>query len=268
MPEQILTITLAKERPSNAGGTLFIEQESLDPYLGHLTKIAALQWLNKILFGADEPASNCPEDGPGYNKAVYVFPSPENLNYKTYCSNGTYVGPLREEILFEELVQCDGESDPTLKYPATSIISWEWQTETYNTAGEVVAKPRITVKNNTLKFSKKVWGTVKVIYMINRHTYVLSIYPRMEYEENKIQSYFLAVWDGGTSYIEVEAPATAEDGECNNRWNPGTGAYDYVSAIPASTSEIVNNESGDDPYGPVPAEDETVYIDYCSQTEL
>jgi hypothetical protein len=266
------TLRLALTTPqwsAESGGSVLLEQESMDPYTGHLTKLQALAWMRKIAFGGDDPASNCPGDGPGYEKALYAYPWPIDLRYRAHLSSGTMTGPIVEQIEFTELVQCNLTRQPALRYPAMSITSHEWVGDTYAATGEIVPRPQVTIRNNLLRLSAEVYGSLRVSYMVCRHTYLAAVQPRVQYAEQVLQAFLVAVWSGGTAYIELEAPATAEDGECDSRWNPGTGAFDYLlGGVPGSGSSIDGGTEDDDDYGPVPAEDETVYIDYCTQQEL
>lgn len=270
------SLRLALTTPRAAGasfGSLLLEQEAWDPYTGHLTKVAAVGWLRKMLFGGDAPIPNCPGDGPGYQKAVYAYPSPEGLNYRAYISHGRLTGPVIERREFSELIQCNLDRRPQLKYPALSITSHQWQGETYNAKGDMVPAPQIAVVDNTIRLSAEVYGSLRVSYLVCRHTYVVAVTPRDEYGENKLQAYLLAVWAGGNNHLEIEAPATAEDGVCNSRWNPGTGMFDYLptwsEGMGGGFSGDGDGEGDDDnPFRPVDGQDEHKYIDYCTQEEL
>lgn len=266
-----LRLTLTTPQSAGiSGGSVLLEQEAWDPYTGHLTKVAALGWLRKMLFGGDAPIANCPGDGPGYQKALYAYPSPEGLNYRAMLSHGQLTGPVIERREFSELIQCNLDRRPPLKYPALAITSHQWVGETYDASGELVPAPLITVVGNSLHLSAEVYGSLRVSYLVCRHTYVATVQPRPEYGENKLQTYLLAVWSGGNSHLEVEAPATAEDGVCNSRWNPGTGMFDYLPyGEPGSGTGFEGSGDDDDnPFRPVDGEDEHKYIDYCTQEEL
>lgn len=255
-----------------SGGSVLLEQESWDPYTGHLTKLQALAWMRKIAFGGDDPASNCPGDGSGYSKALYAFPWPASLSYRAHLSHGQMTGPLVQVVEFSELVRCNLTRQPPLRYPAISITSHEWVGDTYSANGEIVTRPQVQVqiRNNLLRLSAEVYGSLRVSYKVMRHTYSVTVKPREQYAEKSLQAFLIAVWAGGTAYIELEAPATAEDGECNNRWNRGTSRFDYLlGGVPGSGTAVDGgSESDDEPYNPVSGADETVYIDYCTQEEL
>lgn len=270
------SLRLALTTPSAAaisGGTLLLEQESFDPYLGHLTKIAAVGWLKKMLFGDPEPDENCSGPGPGFEKRLYAYPSPPHLNYQAYLSHGSLTGPVVDRLQYEELVQVNLTKTPQLKYPAQSIFSSEWVAETYNAGGEMVVKPLVTVRQNRLRLSAEVYGTLRVVYTIERHVYTAHVDPRVEYGETSLQSFLVAVWSGGRAYIDIEAPADAKNGECKNRLGDGGGLFDY---LPRTLTNDGGTDSGDsdtegdedNPYGPVDGEDEDRYIDYCTQEAI
>jgi hypothetical protein len=270
------SLRLALTTPQAAGisgGSVHLEQEKWDPYTGHLTKVAALGWLQKMLFGGDAPPSNCPGDGPGYQKALYAYPQPEGLNYQAYLSHGLLTGPVIQRREFTELIQCNLDRRPGLKYPAIAINSHEWQGETYDGQGNMVPPPLVEVVDNSIRLSSAVYGSLRVSYLVCRHTYVAAVQPREEYGENKLQTYLLAVWAGGNNHLEVEAPATAEDGLCNSRWNPGAGMFGYLPTWSEGmggglSGDGDGDEEDDNPYRPVDGEDENRYIDYCTQEEL
>lgn len=256
------------------GGSVLLQQEAWDPYVGHLTKMQVFAWLSKIIFQTAAPAGFCPPDAPGFAKTIYAFPSPASLNFKIGCSNGNLTPGLVEILDYTELVQVNLSRNPPLKYPAMSISSYAWDGDVYNKKGEMVGPPDILLINNSLNLRQEVYGSLRVTYKVYRNTYTLSVQPREEYQEKNFQSFIYAVWGGGTTYIEVEAPVGSEQEEvpCNNILgggiNGGLGQFGVLGATPGSTTggEL---ETEDDPYqGQVSGSDENRYIDYCTQKEI
>lgn len=252
-----------------AGGSVLLQQEAWDPYVGQLTKMQVFAWLSKIIFQTAIPSGYCPPGFPGFSKTIYAFPSSPSLNFKVGCSNGSLHDGHVEILDYTELVQVNLNRNPPLKYPAMSISSYAWDGDVYNKIGEMVGHPDISLIDNSLSLRDTVYGSLRVTYKVYRYTYILSVQPREEYQEKKFQSFIYAVWGGGTTYIEVEAPVGAEQEEipCNNILGGGIGQFSPFGVIPGSTELGESGEFSDDenPYaGKVTGEDETQYIDYCS----
>jgi len=263
------------QRAPVSGGSLVLEQESWSPYLGHLTKVAAVGWLRKILFGGPELDENCSGEGPGFEKNLYAYPSPPHLNYRASLSYGALAGPFVDVREFSELVQVSLTRTPPLKYPAQQIMSFEWVAETYSATGEVIAPPSVTVRNNSLSLSSTVYGTLRVSYIVERHIYTAYVEPRLEYGETSLQSFLVAVWAGGNASLDIEAPADAKSGECKNRPGSPASYFDYVprsltndGGLTSGDSDSDSDTGEDSPYGPVDGFDSEEYIDYCTQEKM
>lgn len=259
---------------SSEGGFLLLQQEAWDPYVGQLTKMQVFAWLSKIIFQAATPSAYCPPDAPGFSKTIYAFPSTPDLNFKIGCSNGQLNSAIIEIIDFTELVRVNLNRNPALKYPALSVISYAWEGDVYNKKGEIVGSPDIRLVNKSPILRQDVYGSLRVTYTVYRYAYTLSVQPREEYQEKKFQSFVYAVWQNGSTYLEVEAPVGAEQEKipCNNILgggiNGGIGQFGAFGVVPGSTTggEL---ETDDDPYqGRVSGSDEDRYIDYCTQKEI
>jgi len=260
-----ITLVSARDAEPESGGSLILEQESWDPYTGHLTKMQIIGWLGLIIFNTAAPGSNCPPDGPGFEKFIYAFPYPQNLNYKIGCSHGSLGTRKIETIEFSELVQCNLSRTPQMQYPAVAITSYAFEGDCYSKDGDIVAAPSIRVRNNVLTLSTAVYASLRVSYLVERHVYRISIQPRQEYHDKKYQSFVYAVWPGGTNYLGVEDPvgAESEEQECNNIFDGNNN----FTGLPKPGGTSIGGDlevEGDEPYGPVSGEDEYVDIDYCS----
>jgi len=249
----------------DTGGSLLLEQESWDPYTGHLTKMQIIGWLGRILFRRKAPGNNCPPDGPGFEKYIYAFPYPQSLNYKIGCSHGVLGARIIQNLEFSELVQCDLKLNPPMKYPAIAIKSYSFIGDCYNSKGEIVAPPSVTIRENILTLSAKVYATLRVSYLVERHTYRVAIREREEYHNKKYQSFIYAVWPGGAEFIEIDAPLGADDQEpeCNNIFGGG-GNFDDLPLPGGTNIEDGELEIEDEPYGPVSGSDDYIDVDYCS----
>lgn len=260
-----ITLVSARDAEQESGGSLILEQESWDPYTGHLTKLQILGWLGLILFNTAAPVPNCPPDGPGFEKFIYAFPYPQSLNYRIGCSHGTLGAAIVDTLEFSELIQCDLNKNPPMKYPAVSITSYEFVGDCYNSKGETVIPPAVSIRRNVLSLSAAVYATLRISYIVERHAYRIGIREREEYHEKKYQSFVWAAWAGGTTFLEVDAPLGADDEEkeCNNIYDPNSGHF-HTLPPPGGTSIGDGLTIEDEPYGPVSGSDDYIDIDYCS----
>jgi hypothetical protein len=242
-------VIVSPDRSRDNDDFVLLEQEPWDPYVGFLTKLGVVAYLNKLLFQGPDLAENCGWDGDTLSRQIFGYPSRRDLNYTAGCSHGT-LGPRRvQEVDYTEAIQCNLELEPELTYPALSVTRFAWVGDAYSPLGDVLARPAVTINANGIKIATKVYGTLLVTYKVCRHIYSIAIRPRVGATENKLQSFVYAVWSGGNTYLEVKPPAGAEDGECN--YYRGSGNF---------TSEPNKPQS-------VPADDQNIYIDYCTQEE-
>lgn len=230
--------------------SVLLEQEAWDPYVGFLTKLGVVAYLNKLLYQGDDLEPNCAYDGSSYSKTIFAYPSRPDLNYIIGCSWGT-LGPRRvQEVDYTEAIQCNLELGPQLTYPALSVTRYSWVGDAYSPEGDILTRPSVTINDHGIAIAEKVYGTLLVTYRVCRHLYSIAIRPRSDAEENKLQSFVYACWDGGNTFIEVEAPAGAEEDQCNNF---GSGGDHFTT--------------GDDVPQSVPPEDQTIWKDYCTQED-
>lgn len=248
---QTLRLTIvSRDRSRDNDDFVLLEQEAWDPYVGFLTKLGVVAYLNKLLFEGPDVEPNCGWDGSSFSKQIYAYPSRPELNYLAGCSHGT-LGPQRvQEVDYTEAIQCNLELEPQLKYPALSVTRFAWVGDAYSPLGDVLTRPTVTINATGIKIAEKVYGTLLVTYKVCRHIYSIAIRPRIGATENKLQSFVYACWDGGNTYLEIEAPVGAEDGECNTFGSGG----DHFTSSPSKPQSV-------------PSEDTNIYIDYCTQEE-
>lgn len=266
-----MQVALSARSTIPENGYVMLAQESWEPYVGHLTKLQAIGWLTKFIFAGPDPASFCPDIiGDGYAKTIYAFPSKDNLNFRIGCSNGTITQGAIQYLDFTELIQVNLDKTPSLKYPALRLTSYIWEGEVYNSKGEVVTPPQINLNSHAPILSASVYGSLRLTYQTFRHTYTVTIQPRAEYQENKFQSFIWAIWNGGTTWIEVEAPLGAESDSsamsCLSKYDGSAGQFSPVAGTTGKTILPSGFDgSEEEPFGKVEGEDETVNIDYCTQ---
>jgi len=265
-----LNITLSYPSYFNeGGGSVMLEQETWNPYTGHLTKMQVVGWLGRIILNWVSPSENCRPPGDGWGKYLYAYPYPANLRYRIGVSHGNLGQPIQETLNFTELLRCNLELSPALKFPPLQITSAVFEGDCYTAKGEITSHPRITITDAGITLSAKVYASLRITYLVRRFVYPLTMQSRTEYQDKKYQSFFWAAWVGGTKYIEVEAPFNAEskDEECLNKWGDGAGHFTELPG-PGGTDLGEGDLVVDDkPYGHVTGEDEYIDIDYCSQKQ-
>jgi len=257
-------------------GSVLLEQEAWQPYVGYVTKVKALQWLRSFIWGAAFPTSNCHSDSPGFSKTIYAYPSSPGLNYKFGVSRGVISERVIQELVYTERLQANLQRRLQPSYPPLLIQSYAWDGEVYTAAGEVIRpKPTIFLRSKGFDIDGEVYGTLITTYRVYRHTYVVNIQPSTQYAEKKFQSFFYAVWFGGTAFLEIETPMDAEDKdkvECKNRLADGTGVLSPFGVVAIGDTDIgsefdVEEDEQERYQRQVQPEDENQYIDYCDQVQ-
>ena len=84
MDRQYHNLRLPYRWPDRRSGDDFVllEQEPWDPYVGYLTKLGVIAYLNALLFEGPEVLPNCAYNGGMFSKAIYAYPSRPDLNYQ------------------------------------------------------------------------------------------------------------------------------------------------------------------------------------------
>jgi len=194
------------------------------------------------------------------------------LVFNCGLSHGTIREHTMQELDYSELIQVNLQRNPQLSYPPLEIRNYAWDGDVYNKLGELVPDPIVSLLNKIFTVNGEYYGSLRVNYRVLRHTFVVEINPRTEYAENKFQSFFLSVWDGGNTFLEIEAPLTAKDKvECKNRWGDGLGVLSQTGLLAVGDTTIGSETSIEDDeleeyQRKVKPEDEEKNIDYCTQT--
>lgn len=239
------SISLSNPSRTDTNDFVRLEQEPWDPYIGALTRFGVLAFLNSIAFSGPEPDPYC--GGDNFSLEVYAYPSRPDLKYLIGCSWGKLGDCRPQELLYTEAIQCNLELEPKLKYPALEVTKFAWVGDAWSPTGEQLQRPSVTIDGTGIRIAEKVYGTLLVTYKVRRDRYWLALSPRPGAQENKLQSFVYACWNGGNTHIEIKSPEGAEAGECNNAWS--------------SSMDIVDDRQPPDHVDP---DDEYVDVDYCS----
>jgi hypothetical protein len=249
-----------------------LEQEPWDPYTGHLTAAAAVAYLDALLYGDPdaELSEMCGTDkyGTMYG-AIYVYPSPQTLNYRLAVTNGS-LGMMRlENLTHREVLQVNMATDPPLRYPASLIFSATWLSGAWAVDGTELPAPAVDISGSRPHLAFPVVGSLLVVYKVVRHQYEVIIPPRTEATENIYQSHVYAVWNGGTRVMEFTTPPgiskTDSAVRCNNSLNTWMYGIDPLTGLKLGDSDFIDHP--DDP-PTVKPEDESKYWDYCANAPL
>jgi len=107
----------------------------------------------------------CPVEFEGDTVRVflgfYVWPSAPDLPYSLRLAMGTATGGQQIERLRHFSVFVDNRTDYALKYFMTGMTA-VWETPTFNRVGVEIDPPTVTLDGNKLRFSREVFGCLRV----------------------------------------------------------------------------------------------------------
>jgi hypothetical protein len=250
-----LLITLSPES-AVASEVLILEQEEWDANINEFTTMDLIDHIEDILYGTSYSDYRCAVEDGTFVTAIFVYPYDVDLVYDIGVTWGNLSSASIGEVEVKEAVNFALDSSASLKYPVQRIISYEWYEGVWDEEGNPLTEPAVVFNGNDVELSSSVYGSLKVVYTTERHTYRLEISARENVVENFFSSVVYTRWEGGVKLLDVEAPANAED--------------DYFNGFTCKNRSIVTINGPEPFYKPpvVDPENETVLIDYCSQQEL
>ena len=259
MPSHALTLTYATRTTARSPLDLLqIEQDDWATATGVVTSAAMVRRLSAILYDEDrrdELRLDCGMAGDSVRCLVRVWPLVPGLVYRFATSHGTLSERLVEEISETEDVFFQLSTTEQVRHPVRSIESVEWLADCYDADGAIVAPPALSASGQEVTSGRPVYGTARVIYTTERHTYALTC-PR---REGALANFYTAavygVYAGGLNWLEIDMPPGIEefeqdpDADCG--WGSAGGSIDWPE---------------DEPY-PVEESNRTriTVVDYCSQ---
>ena len=258
MPTHALTLTYTTtSRERSPRDLLQIEQEEWARSTGVVTEADMVRRLVGILYQEDRPELrlDCGVTGDGVRCLLFVWPLVPGLVYRFATSHGTLSERLVEEIEATEDVSFQLTIEAEVQHPIRRLIAVEWLADCYDLDGAIVAPPVLSVDGQTVRSGRPVYGTARVTYAAERHTYALTC-PR---REGALADFYSAavygVYAGGINWLEIDMPPGIEafeqnpDADCG--WGSGSGSIDWPE---------------DEPY-PVEESNRTriTVVDYCSQ---
>lgn len=256
MATSTLTLAYAGQSGNGALDLLAIEQEPWSVYTGSITKGEMIRWLAAVVTGEDyQSRIDCGMAGDQLVCTLYAYPAVPGLNYRMFASWGALSDRMVEMLELEELIQFRLTTEERTDHPVRSLLSVVWEDECYGPAGEIVSPPALTFSGNAVSCGQAVYGTARVRYSCERHTYVLNA-PRREMAiEDHFSAVVAGVYDGGLAVLVVEPPPGIEAFESDPEARCGSGFTGHGS---------VTWPDDDDPVEASPSNRETV-VDYCTQ---
>lgn len=234
---------------------LILEQEEWEDGVGVVTKEYIVKHIASLLgYGSTPPTIECGVNSLGYyESAIIAYPYDADLVYDIGISHGYMAdNPTIYRETITQSVDFSHSKTQALDYPVHEEGSLTWLMGPWDYEGNDVDPTELAFSGNTATTTTKVYGTAAAVYETIAHRYSITV-PARGAVENKYESVVWARWDGGYTYEELTSPDNAEDAE-----DQEVTCYDTVSI------------SSDDPFTAPYADDsnETVEIDYCTQTEI
>lgn len=201
---QSFTVTFSlPSSDSSSDQVLMIEQESWEAFVGSLTAANMVRYIRNLLFGTDdqEPYIDCGVDEEGCVVTVInVYELYPSVSYRLYASHGVLGVNMVTDFEEEEIVKFGNADSTSTRYPARRIVDREWMGQVYDSNDQPIADPPITIDGKDLILPQPIYGTVKLKYMVHRHSYGLRITPREDEVEGAFSAAVYAVYDSGENY--------------------------------------------------------------------
>lgn len=240
-----LSITRSASADDDSATSLSLEQDDVESISFTRAQIIALTSY-AIGGSSSKPEVSSSFTGGIYSVTLYVYTMPGSLSYQLGVTHGKCGSAVRDTVKVSESITFTGQDTTTLAHPADAILSKEWSGTVYDADGAEIT-PAMSIDGENLNLSEESYGIAVVEYIVTRDIYTVSL---SEFEG----VYAWAAWSGGVELLKLEVPE---------------GLDDYTADVVEWTS-IVNIISGvGADYTPptVEAEDVTIEVDYCDQTE-
>lgn len=246
-----IQISLAQE--SELYDALILEQEEWNDNINHFTTMDLIDQVEDSLYETVYSNYECGVEDGTFVTALFVYPYDTNLAYNLKVTWGDLSDSSISEIIVKESINFSITRELELKYPVRSIVSYNWYAGVWDGEGNPLVEPNISFDGQKVITDQDVYGSLRVVYKTERHTYRVEIQAREDVVENFFTSVAYAWWDGGITMLEIESPVNAED--------------DYFKGLTCRNRSIVSTTKDDPDWQPPTAdsEDETINIDYCTQ---
>lgn len=233
---------------------LQIEQSDWSTATGRVSKGGMFRSLREMLYGEDAGQQvDCGFTSGSVVCLIDVYPLEPGLAYQFAASYGFLSDRYEETAVETELLNFSLVDTVTPSHPAREIQRAEWVDEVYDSEGNILAPPQLTIVGDEIRTPLPVYGAVEATYTTERHSYTLTISRRTDAVDNFYTAAVYGWYDGGVDWLVLEMP-------------PGIEAFnlnaDAVCGWSGSSSAEFEEPNGGDQ--PVSADRETV-LDYCTQ---
>lgn len=240
-----------------------LEQREWRPYTGYVTKAALVRHLANIFWPEEisAPQFDCAIYGDQMICPVYAYPLTPGVAYSLNCSHGELSERVVDFVEYTETLQVSLESAVSTRYPVHSMLSYRWvSAEVWDSTGTTINPPAITASGKEITIpGQPVFGDIEVTYIIERHSYILTVDGLVDEPENKFSSTVFALAYGSRPVVlEIEPPPGADE------WEAGRDdcAWGWIGQGSVTYPDEEDNK-------PVAAyADKETKIDYCTGEQL
>lgn len=167
---------VSPDRAAPERDLLLLEQEAWSAYTGVLTKAGLARYLRGALYGVEAgQVIDCGLSDDNLSIVIYAWPLAPGVTFRLRSSVGDLGEVLIDTVSSAESVSYNLTDHASLRHPADYIESARWLTGPYNSAGEAIAPPALTVSGRDLMLSEPVWGSVWIRSVGTRYTCRLSL---------------------------------------------------------------------------------------------
>lgn len=248
-------------KTSTESAYLVVEQEEYEVGTGVIDMLDITKLLSNLLGVTEDSAEvycGMNSDGRSFDTQMFVYPSPEDLLYEAKVTRGTTFPSGAGAVKKTQVLNFRLDDEAQLSYPVRGVLSYKWvRDQVYDQGWNIVASPAVTFDNRSVKLSKKVYGSLEVVYTTYREAHAVTISARTDAVENFFQSVFYCRYAGGIDMKAVEPPPNAEE-----NFAAGVSCADasYTGYKDGGTT-IISPDGADPPT--VSATVETVSLSYC-----
>lgn len=220
------------------------------------SKAEMLKMIKAALYGGEySPPTDCAVVDGKLTCIIYVYPTVPEMAYQFFTSYGTLSSRATAMLTVTETIEFKLSDRESTEHPAVKIISAQWQWNCFDKDGNQVNRPEISIDGEDIVLSHAVYGTVEVVYQVERHQYTLTVPKREGSIANSFSAVVYGIYDGGISWHEIDLPdgiAEYEDDEALCGWGRG------------GSGSVIDNDDEDN--SPVDSNHSRVTkVNYCAQ---
>lgn len=205
----------------------------------------------------ESPVSCGLDSGGNCVSTIYVYPKILGLSYKLHASYGDLSSRSVDSYDHQEIINFNIANVGTLQYSPSGNVSYSWVGSVYDNAGNVRSAPSVVIdESGVITLPEKVYGSLKIECVVQRHKYLLTVAPRSE-GTDLFGSVVYGLYTGGISWLELTNPPDLDD-IADGSYTCGGMSYDM------SDDELDPN-SPEEPPEDAPEVNRRIVYDYCSQ---